>query len=242
MANFMLVPGTSCGAWIWQRLAPLLRAAGHDVYPLTLTGLGANAHILKEIGRINLATHIEDVVNLLFYEDLSDVVLVGNSYAGMVITGVLAKEPKRLAHVVYFDAYVPFEGENEMSLWSPEEQAKVKTEIARGNRFRPLPPNFPAFLGITDPDLARWVEARLTPHPITTYEDPPPMEIPQSARVPKSFINCTQGPFGAPLFATFASRARSLGWKVFELKAGHAAMLTHPKESAAILLQIANTQ
>ncbi len=241
MTNFLLVPGTSCGAWIWQRLTPLLRAAGHSVYPLTLTGLGASSHLLPKIDRITLATHIEDVTNLLFFEDLANVVLVGNSYAGMVITGVSAKEPKRLAQVVYFDAYVPFEGENEMGLWPLEEQSKVKAEIAKGNEFRPLPPNFPAFLGITDPNMAQWVQARLTPQPISTYEDSPPIGSPESALVPKSFINCTKGPYGAPLFAAFARRAHSLGWPVYELKAGHAAMLTHPKESADILLKIANT-
>jgi pimeloyl-ACP methyl ester carboxylesterase len=89
-----------------------------------------------------LATHIEDVTNLLFYEGLSGVFLVGNSYGGMVITGVAAKEPRRLAHVVYLDAYVPFDGENEMSLWPPEELARVKEEITKGNKFRPLPPIF----------------------------------------------------------------------------------------------------
>lgn len=241
MTNFLLVPGTSCGAWIWQRLSILLRAAGHNVYPLTLTGLGEKSHLLPKIDRITLATHVEDVTNLLFYEDLSNVVLIGNSYAGMVITGVAAKKPKRLAHVVYFDAYLPFPGENEMSLWPPEEQVRVKAEIAKGNKFRPLPPNFPAFLGISEPNLAQWVQARLTPHPISTYEDPPPPESAESKLIPKSFISCTEGPFGTPLFATFASRARNLGWKVYELKAGHAAMLTHPKESADILLKIANT-
>ena len=240
LGSFVLVPGTSCGAWVWRRLSPLLRAAGYDVYPLTLTGLGANSHLLPKIDRVSLATHIEDVASLLFYEDLSDVVLVGNSYAGMVITGVAAKEPRRLAHIVYFDAYVPFEGENEMSLWPPEEQARVKAEIAKANRFRPLPPNFPVFLGISDPKLAEWVQARLTPHPISTYEDPPPLGGPESSSVPRSFISCTEGPFGAPLFATFASRARKLGWKVYDLKAGHAAMLTHPRESADILLRIAS--
>jgi pimeloyl-ACP methyl ester carboxylesterase len=238
MKNFVLVPGTSCGAWIWQCLSPLLREAGHNVYPVTLTGLGATSHLISKIDRVTLGTHIKDVTNLLFYEDLSDVILVGNSYAGMVITGVAAKEPKRLSHVVYFDAYVPYEGENEMSLWPSEEQVKVKAEIAKGNRFRPLPPNFPAFLGIKDPDLAGWVQARLTPHPISTYEDPPPIGSSEPALVPKSFINCTEGPFGAPLFETFASRARNLNWPVYELKAGHAAMLTHPKESADILLRI----
>ncbi len=83
MANFLLVHGTSHGAWCWRLLSPLLRAAGHEVYTPTLTGLGANSHLLSKIDRITLDTHIQDVTNLLFYEDLSDVILVGHSYAGM---------------------------------------------------------------------------------------------------------------------------------------------------------------
>ncbi len=192
---------------------------------------------MPKIDRIPLPTHIEDVTNTLFYEDLSDVVLVGHSYGGMVITGVATKEPRRLAHLVYFDAYAPFEGENEMQLWPPEEQARVQAEIAKGNRFRPLPPNLPALLGITDANLAEWMRERLTPHPISTYEDPPPTGREESVSIPRTFIHCTVGPL-APWFGVFAERARSLGWKVYELAAGHGANLTHPKELADILLRI----
>ncbi len=238
MATFVLVHGTSDGGWIWRFLSPLLRVAGHDVYTPTLTGLGANSHILPKIDRITLATHIQDVTNMLFYEELSDVVLVGNSYGGMVITGVAAKEPRRLAHIVYLDAYVPLEGENEMVLWPPEELARVKSALAKGDRYRPLPPNFPAFLGITDSQIADWMQARMTPHPISTYEDPPPPFNSESASIPRTFIHCTQGPT-APVFARFASRARDLGWQVHELAAGHAAMVTHPGDLANILLEVA---
>jgi pimeloyl-ACP methyl ester carboxylesterase len=192
-----------------------------------------------------LSTHIEDVANTIFYEDLSDVVLVGHSYAGMVITGVAAKEPERLAHLVYYDAYVPLEGENEISLWPPQEQARVQAEIAKGNRFRPLPPDgsaegFAKFLGITEPKLAEWAQQRFTPHPVSTYEDAPPPSSSKSASIPRSFIHCTVGPF-AQWFGVFAERARKLGWKMYDLPAGHDAMLTHPKELAKILLRIAES-
>lgn len=100
MRNFVLVHGTGHGGWCWRFVAPLLRAAGHEVYAPTLTGLGASSHLVHELNRISLATHIQDVSNTLFYEDVSSVVLVGHSYAGMVITGVVAKAPQRLAHVV----------------------------------------------------------------------------------------------------------------------------------------------
>jgi hypothetical protein len=160
----------------------------------------------------------------------------------MVITGVAANEARRLAHLVYYDAYVPLEGENEISLWPAEEQARVQAEIAKGSRFRPLPPDgtpegFARFLGITDPELADWAQRRFTPHPISTYEDPPPSGSPQSASIPRTFIHCTTGPF-AEWFGTFADRARKLGWEMRDLNAGHDAMLTHPKDLAAILLAI----
>ena len=141
MANFVLVHGTSHGAWCWRLLSPLLRSAGHEVYAPTLTGLGASSHLLSKIDRVTLATHIEDVTNVLSYEDLTDVVLVGHSYAGMVITGVASKEPKRLSRLVYYDAYVPYEGENGISLWPPEEQGRVRAEMVRGAKTRPLPPD-----------------------------------------------------------------------------------------------------
>jgi pimeloyl-ACP methyl ester carboxylesterase len=100
MAAFVLVHGTGHGGWCWRFIAPLLQAAGYDVYTPTLTGLGSSFHLLHKLDRISLDTHVKDVANLLFYEDLSDVVLVGHSYGGMVITGVAAKEPRRLAQLV----------------------------------------------------------------------------------------------------------------------------------------------
>src|SRR5574340_543741 len=116
--TFVLVHGSHDGGWIWQKLAPLLRAAGHTVYTPTLTGLSDRSHLLAY--GVNLTTHITDVANLLYYEDLSDVVLVGNSYAGMVITGVAARTPERLKLVVYLDAYLPDDGRSELDLWPNE--------------------------------------------------------------------------------------------------------------------------
>jgi len=205
-----------------------------------LTGLGVSSHLLGRIDRITLATHIEDVTNTLFYEDLSEVVLVGHSYAGMVITGVAAKEPRRLAHMVYFDAYLPFEGESEIDLWPKTDLFRpAREEIAKGGIFRPLPSNFAALMGITDPKLAKWVQERFTPHPLSTYEDPPPSGGSESASIPRTYIHCTVGPF-APVMEVFALRAKKLGWKVHNIAAGHDAMLTHPKDLADILLGIAN--
>jgi pimeloyl-ACP methyl ester carboxylesterase len=237
MAAFVLVHGTGCGGWCWRFLTPLLRAAGHDVYTPTLTGLGASSHLLHELNRISLDTHVKDVTKMLFYEDLSEVVLVGHSYGGMVITGVAAKEPKRLAQLVYLDAYLPLEGENEIALWPADQKEKYSTDVAAGIRFRL--PIASSMLGITDPKMSEWVQERLTPHPYSTYEDPPASGTSESASIPRTYIHCTIGPFSSWM-EPFAARARKLKWNVYTMAAGHGVMITHPNELAEILFQIAN--
>ena len=237
MAAFVLVHGTGHGGWCWQFLAPLLRAAGYDVYTPTLTGLGSSSHLLREVTRISLDTHVKDITNLLFYEDLSEVVLLGHSYGGMVITGVAAKESHRLAQLVYFDAYLPLEGENEIALWPDDQKKRYNDDLASGIRCRP--PIASSMLGITDPKMSKWVQERLTPHPYSTYEDPPASSTPKSASIPRTYILCTLGPLSSWM-EPFAARARKLKWNVHTMAASHEVMITHPNELAEILLQIAN--
>src|SRR3954453_17747595 len=110
-ATFVLVHGAWHGGWCWQRVTPLLRAAGHEVFTPTLTGMGERSHLIHPL--ISLSTHIQDITAVLEYEDLHNVILIGHSYAGMVITGVAAIAETRLAHLVYLDAFLP---ENGMSL------------------------------------------------------------------------------------------------------------------------------
>jgi pimeloyl-ACP methyl ester carboxylesterase len=174
---------------------------------------------------------------MLFYEDLSEVVLVGHSYGGMVITGVAAKEPQRLAQLVYLDAYLPLEGENEIALWPPDQKEKYRTDLASGIRFRP--PLASSMLGITDPKMSKWVQERLTPHPYSTYEDPPASGSLQSASIPRTYIHCTFGPLSSWM-EPFAVRARKLKWNVHTMAAGHDVMITHPNELVEILLRITN--
>lgn len=232
MAIFVLIHGSWHGGWCWQKVKPLLQARGHQVFSPTLTGLGARSHLLS--CGVDLTTHISDVVNLLDYEDLTDVILVGHSYAGMVITGVAATIPERLARLVYLDAYIPAEGQSEFDLWPPEEQAQARADIDAGRELRE--PVSPAILGITDTSLAEWVAVRLTPHPLTTYEQPAPTGNAQSAALPRVYIHCTTGPV-APLMAQFAAKARAENWEVSEIATGHDVMLTAPQELAEILLQ-----
>lgn len=236
MATFVLVHGSHGGSWIWKKVLPLLRARGHEVYTPGLTGLSDRAHLLQ--CGVDLMTHVTDVASLLFYEDLSEVVLVGNSYAGMVITGVAASVPERLKMLVYLDAYVPDDGQSEEDLWPPEMRTAILADEAAVRGVRQPPP--PSAFGITDPEVAEWVTARWTPHPLATYTQAVPRGNAWSAALPRVFIHCTGDPATTlPVFATCAAKARASGWEVHELVTGHVAMLTAPREVAELLHKVA---
>ena len=167
-STFVLVHGAWHGGWCWSRLAPLLRAAKHDVYIPTLTGLGERVHLLAP--EIDLTTHIDDVLGVLTYEDLGNVVLVGHSYGGMVISGVVDQAGERIAHVVYLDAFLPEDG---MSVrdYAP---ADVLDEMvtAQGDGWRLPSFMFAADFGVTDPEDAAWVDSLLGDQPYGTFQQP----------------------------------------------------------------------
>jgi pimeloyl-ACP methyl ester carboxylesterase len=228
--SFVLVHGTSCGGWIWRRVAPLLRARGHDVFTPTLTGMGERSHL--GAGKVDYEMHVRDILNVLEYEDVRNVVLVGHSYAGMVISGVAARGAERIAQLIYLDAYVPKAGESAMDLWPAAERAQALAEMKQGHGFRAVPPI--AALGVTDPKDAEWVQKRLTPQPYHTYDQPAPVESNASAALRRVFIRCTVGP-GVPRFAPSADRVRQQGGTVRDLAAPHFTMITAPKETADLL-------
>lgn len=235
MATFVLVHGSFGGGWVWQQVTPLLRTAGHEIYTPRLTGLSDRSHLL-DCG-VDLTTHITDVANLLFYEDLSDVVLVGHSYAGMVITGVVAQAPERLRLLVYLDAYLPHDGQREVDLWPEAWQRSLPADQSADHELRK--PLSPEALGITNPEMANWVKARMTPHPLATYTEPVPTGTAKSAALPRVYVHCTGGSI-THVFAPFAAEARANGWEVYEMATGHMAMLIAPHEVAELLLEHAH--
>jgi pimeloyl-ACP methyl ester carboxylesterase len=231
--SFVLVHGTSCGGWIWRRVAPLLRARGHDVLTPTLTGMGERSHL--GAGKVDFETHVKDIRNVLEYEDVSKVVLVGHSYAGMVITAVAAHDAERIAQLIYLDAYVPKTGERAMDLWPAAERAQALAEMKQGRGFRAVPPI--AALGVTDPTDAEWVQKRLTPQSYRTYDQPVRAESDASVTFRRVFIRCTVGP-GVSRFAPSADRVRQQGGTVRDLAAPHFAMITAPNETADLLVDV----
>jgi pimeloyl-ACP methyl ester carboxylesterase len=232
--NFVLVHGAWHGGWAWQRVAPALRAAGHDVYAPTLTGLSDRAHVLSP--SVGLTTHIQDVVALIEAHDLRDVVLVGHSYAGQVITGVADRVPDRIGVRVYLDAFVGDDGDAAIDLL-PATVAEHYRESVAGPGFGWLiPVRSLTVLGVTeDSDLA-WLTPRLTPHPWLTYTEPLRLTAGESGGLVRAeFIECTDW---MRVFKPQAEKAAARGWPVQHMATGHEAMVTAPKELAESLLAV----
>ncbi|MBS0448970.1 MAG: alpha/beta hydrolase [Proteobacteria bacterium] len=228
MADFVLVHGAWHGAWCWKRIVAPLWAAGDRAYAVTLTGVGDRAHLLGP--HVGLDTHIEDVVRLFDCEELSDAILVGHSYGGMVITGAADRLPGRVRRLVYLDAVVPRPGESWSAGHTPETQAARRAAIAEHGT---LPAPDPAVFGLAGDDRA-WVARRQRPHPGRCYDMPLDFDAARWAKLPRSFIDCT-----APALATIAgSRARvrsEPGWQLTEIATGHDAMVSAPEALLAAL-------
>jgi len=237
MAVFVIVHGAWSGAHAWRKVRPLLRAAGHDVFTPALTGLGERAHLATR--EVDLDTHVQDVVGVLEYEDLREVVLLGHSYGGVVITGAADRVTARLAQLVYLDAEVPEDGQSEYDLMPPDERATYEEAARTKGDGWCIPPPVPETLpDDLDPDV-RWVLSRMVPQPLRTFTQP--VRLTSSAStVPRTYVYCTGGKSGQPL-PPYVDRARSEpGWVYRELAAGHAAHVTAPNDLADLLLQLTN--
>jgi pimeloyl-ACP methyl ester carboxylesterase len=242
--NVVLVPRTHCGGWVWKRLVPHLRAAGHAVYTPTLTGLGDRVHL--SCGGIDLELHIQDVVNVLRYEDLYQVVLVGWGYGGMVITGVADRDPERVSRLVYLNAFVPRNGQSVEHL-SPgawydvirEEQVLARGTAAEGFYRSPDQQVYRDL--ILDAELRAWLTARMTPQPLGTFEQPLRLAGSALRNIPRSYIHCRvgdAGPMAAHVEQIAEWFAAMPGWEYLERPLTHFAPVTMPAETAQALLEV----
>jgi pimeloyl-ACP methyl ester carboxylesterase len=243
MSTFVLQHPAWFGGWCWQKVVPLLRARGHDVFTPTLTGLGERAHLARP--EVGLATHIEDVVSVLEYEDLRGVVLVGNSSGGMVITGVADRVPERIAELVYLDAFVPTDGQSLLDLIPPDRRAAMEALVTTEGegwllpRFAAAPWEkfVPAAWEVTDATDLAWALARLRPTPFGHFKDAVRRKNPVAEALPRTYIRCRRWPH--PGFDRHADAARrSQGWRCYELDSPHLPYVTHPGDLVGLLLKI----
>ena len=243
MATFVLIHGAWHGGWCWKKVAVLLRRAGAEVYTPTLTGLGERSHLVEHLDptSINLDLHIRDIVQLLEYEDLKEVILVGHAYAGTVISGVAESCAERLARLVYVNGVVPKDGEDMVDqlalVRGPQFTAWVRERIERKEWFLP-PPATPVEVeqrwGISDPSDLAWVLLRVTPQPVAAFSQPIRVGRPEAKSIPRSFIGSSESGFDS-----VAEMAEKAGWGLFHIDTGHDPMITKPEELSEILLQIA---
>ena len=239
MATFVIVHGAWSGAHAWRWIRPLLRAAGHEVVTPSLTGLGERAHLATPA--TNLATHITDVAAVLHYEDLDDVVLVGHSYGGMVITGVADRVPERIGHLVYLDADVPREGESDLDLVPADERAGYEESArTRGDGWR-VPPPFPDPLPPGLPPEVVWAVARMVPHPLASLTQPLHLEH-EPPDLPRTFVLCTEGKEGEAEPPYVARVRTDPAWRLVELAATHTAHVTAPEKVSRALQDVALAQ
>jgi pimeloyl-ACP methyl ester carboxylesterase len=246
MTTYVLVGGAWLGGWCWQPIARRLRENGHDAYPVTLTGLGERAHLASS--EVDLETHITDVVNLVEFEDLHDVVLLGHSYAGLVVTGAADRIPGRISRLVYLDTGPVPADTALIELFPPEARRQIESqveELGEGWQF-PIPPQevlgtMGSLEGLDEDGLAL-LRSRAVPQPFGTYTQPLRLENPAREELSRVAIVCSfsldqvEAAIASddPLFRQLAGP----NWRFIELPTGHWPMFSRPEDLADLLLDL----
>ena len=224
----VLVHGAWHGGWCWKYVKRILNNKSIEVFTPTLTGLGDRHHLNIFT---NLDTHIADIVNLIESEELSDVTLVGHSYAGMVITGVADKLRGRIKKLIYVDAFVPDSGQCVFDLLSDERRKMLMQTV---NATQKIPPLSARFLGVTNSHDIAWLNRRMMPQRASTFSQK--LFFNDISEIKRVYIHCMNPPSGS--FGQFARRfADDPTWKYFELNTGHDCMITAPQDLASVIIQ-----
>ncbi len=231
--TFVLVHGAWHGGWCWQRVADRLRGGGHTVFTPTLTGLGERSHLLR--AGIDLTTHIADVVNVMKWEELTDVVLCGHSYGGFVISGVAEAMAGAIRSIVFLDAFVPKNGEAVADLTGPAVQDSIRTALARGDLA--IPPRSAEAFGVNAADRA-WVDRLCVGQPIGTFTAKIALSGGRDRIARKSYIRAKS--YANPGFdRAFEALKSDPAWRTYGVPCGHDVMVDMPERLTEILLEAA---
>ncbi|MBK6737894.1 MAG: alpha/beta hydrolase [Haliea sp.] len=238
MSTYVLVHGGGHGGWCYQRVARIMRAKGHDVYTPTLTGLGEREHLVSKA--VDLDMHITDITKVLQFEGLHDVILVGHSYGGMVITGVADRATDRIGHLVFLDAANPENGQSLADL-AGEIITMTRNDgrMVDGIEMVLYPGTDPMnYFGVTDAEQLEWMKPKLTPHPWSCFEQK--LLLTNEAamrRIPQTHIVCTMT---LPFRDVEALKASSEG-RVWDVDTGHDLMISEPEAVAELLMRLASS-
>jgi pimeloyl-ACP methyl ester carboxylesterase len=236
MAMTLLVAhGAWSAGWVWKKMHPLLASAGVRLVTPTYTGVGDRVHLASP--SVDLSVHVQDLLNVVRFEDLDRFVLLGHSYGGMVATQLADRIPGKIAQIVYLDAFVPQDGQSLLDLLPPEAAEAFRQRVRSGDGWRATPNPSPPD---TEPADAAWIDERRVPQPLRCFEEKVRLEN-GDARLPRTYIRCLRT-FGSETFAPFAARAKREGWACHELDASHSPHVTAPAPLAALLVRIATKQ
>lgn len=231
--TFVLVHGAWHGGWCWLRVADLLTRQGHDVFTPTLTGLGERVHLFGP--GIGLATHVADIVNVFTYERLTDVVLCGHSYGGMVISGVAEQLPDAIRSIVFLDAFLPEDGDAMVNLTVPAIQEMIRATAARGEIGVAMRPA--AAFGVNEQDRA-WVDSLLGPQPLATLTDTVALTGARERIAKKTYVRAAA--YANPGFDNALERCEAdPTWRTYSVPCGHDVMVDMPERLVEILLEVA---
>ncbi len=233
MATFVLIHGAWEGGWVWKETAAHLRAAGHEVFAPTLSGLGERAHLMNP--DIDLDTHINDVLGVLRWEGLETVTLVGHSYGGMVAAGVADRARSRIGSLIYLDAFMPKDGEALLDMLPPERAAGMRAIADEAGEGWYLPLSAAPLQNVTDPKEAALLAEFCVSHPFATMTQELTLTGDHLNIAKITFVLATE--FQPSPFTPFAAEARRLGWPVEELATHHFTMISMPRETADIFLR-----
>ncbi|MFD8565818.1 alpha/beta fold hydrolase [Streptomyces sp. NPDC057694] len=241
MSTFLLVHGAWHSGRCWERVVPLLESAGHRVLAPSLTGYGDTSHLLGP--QVGLDTHVEDVLKLIHQEDLTDVVLVGHSYAGLVVTSVANEVPERIAHLVYLDAMVPEHGETGVDV-QPMSRHLIDLAARSGDGWRipPMPEMPPplGLFGVTDAADVAWLRTMLSDHPVRCLQQPVRLDNPAAQAISRTHIHCVDAqPEGIVRRPVPATQPNGSPARIRELPTGHDCMITMPAGLSDLLLEAA---
>jgi pimeloyl-ACP methyl ester carboxylesterase len=228
MTTFVLIHGAWHGAWCWRRVTRLLTARGHEVFTPTLTGVGERSHLRTP--EIDVDTHITDVVNLIKWERLEDVVLVGHSYGGMVASGVTEQVEKAIASIVLLDAFFPDDGQSLADQGTKIAREAIDAAVRNGDTV--LAPRPAAFFKVNEKDQA-WVEALCVPHPIRCFTQKLALSGARERIAGKAYIRAAG--YANEGFDAARAKARSRGWRIYDMPCGHDVMVDMPEALAGIL-------
>lgn len=229
MSNFVLIHGGMIGGNCWHKVRKSLEEKKHVALTPTLTGIAERKHLAHP--NVDLETHIQDILNTIFYEELDDIILVGHSYRGMVITGVADRIPTKIKKLIYVAAVLPMNGESMFDAVGPEISSFLYSSAQENNGWQ-VPASTPQNYGIKAPDDVKWFKNMSTPHPLKSFQQKLHFKISSFKKLNTIYIKCSQD----LALASMATRAKNMEIPCYEIDAGHFPMITY-REALVDLLE-----